>query len=101
MHFPQDIWNIIINLTGIHENIHKKKLQTIIPLIQLNRPTWIWHTHYNLKTDIYEIQLYNKLSPRFFFDFYYKPVVEKICVKGKDYNFDTERLDEECMSLIY
>ena len=70
-----------------------------MPIIHLKRPAWIWHTHYNLKTDIYEIQLYNKLAPTFFFDFTYKPVVEKISIKGKDYNFETERLDEEIMNL--
>ena len=99
MYFPQEIWNLIIEYTGIHKNIHKKKLNAIMPVIHLKRPAWIWHTHYSLKTDIYEIQLYNKLDPTFFFDFTYKPVVEKICIKGKDYNFETERLDEEIMNL--
>tara|TARA_B100001057_G_scaffold484234_1_gene562063 strand:- start:5825 stop:6136 length:312 start_codon:yes stop_codon:yes gene_type:complete len=98
MFFPKEIWNHIIEFTNIHKNIHKKKLTKIIPIIKAERPTWIWHTHYKLKTDIYEIQLYKNLSPEFFFDPNFKPITETIYVKGKFYNFDLEQLDTECMN---
>lgn len=60
---PRELWEIILNFSGIYGNLWKSKIQKSLKIIKKRKSLYVWSSIYNITRKYFRYLLYNPSKP--------------------------------------